>query len=197
METFPQLLKRLDYEYPNLSKVTKKPLWYHWLDGDRTPNGKQMMKIIKTISESPYQINIWKKVILLSLLGERERLKFDDIYIFDVHPLACPRPRFTKYGRPYMPPKYVLWKKEIIRQIKDRKLPFYDKPISMDIEFWFYSENKAWGYHIQRPDIDNLIKGLLDAMQDGEMIQDDCIVHTIRATKFWSYEPKIIVKIKK
>ena len=197
METFIQLLTRLDYEYPAIRKVTKKALFYKWLDGERMPTHKQMMKIIKVISETPYKMGIWQRVILTTILGEKKHDNYDDIYLFDIHPVPCPRPRFTKYGRPYMPPKYMLWKKELVRQIEKKNIPRYDTPIAMDIEFWFYSENKPWGLHIQKPDIDNLQKGVLDAWQDAKIIPDDCIVHTIQAKKIWGYEPKIIVKIKK
>ena len=197
METFTQILNRLDQEHPNLSKVTKKDLWVKWLSGERMPTHKQMMKIIRTISDSPYKIQIWQRVLLTTILGEREKFTYDDIYLFDIHPMACPRPRFTKYGRTYMPPKYGLFKKEIIRQIQKKKIQKYPHFVHMDVEFWFFSENKAWGWHIQKPDIDNLEKSILDSFQDAGIIQDDSMVPTLRGAKFWAYEPKIIVKIRK
>lgn len=196
IESFQSMLNRLDQEHPELNKVTKKDLWEKWLSGERMPTHNQMMKIIKIMCSSPYQIQIWKRVFLTSILGNRPKFTYDDIHVVDIHPLSCPRPRFTKYGSPYMPPKYVLWKKELIRQL-DNRMKKYEKPISLDVEFWFFSENKIWGYHTQKPDIDNLQKALLDGMQDGKFIKDDCYVHTIQATKFWAYEPKIIIKIKR
>ena len=64
METFVQLLTRLDYEYPAIRKVTKKALFYKWLDGERMPTHKQMMKIIKVISETPYKICLYTHLTL-------------------------------------------------------------------------------------------------------------------------------------
>lgn len=37
--------------------------------------------------------------------------------------------------------------------------------------------------HQQRPDIDNLIKGVLDAL-----LEEDCVVWSIAASKFWAEE---------
>lgn len=42
--------------------------------------------------------------------------------------------------------------------------------------------------HQQKPDIDNYIKGLLDAV-----FKDDSKVHEILARKFWSMEPAIVL----
>ncbi len=42
--------------------------------------------------------------------------------------------------------------------------------------------------HQQRPDIDNMIKGFMDAL-----CQEDSYVWAVNAEKFWSYSGKIIV----
>jgi len=197
METFPQLLERIQHDYPKLKKVTTKPVWFDWLDGERLPNHTQMMKIIRTITTKPYQIEVWKKHLMDTILPNRVKIPFDDVIVLNVHPMPCPRPRFTKFGKPYMPPKYVLWKKEVIRQLQSQELEKYTTPIRMDVEFWHFSEKKPWGFHTQKPDIDNLQKALLDSFQDAGMIHDDCFVHSINATKIWGYEPKITIKIKR
>tara|TARA_Y100001938_G_C8098468_1_gene439843 strand:+ start:563 stop:910 length:348 start_codon:yes stop_codon:yes gene_type:complete len=41
--------------------------------------------------------------------------------------------------------------------------------------------------HEKRPDIDNLVKGVMDAL-----FKEDSHVHTIYAKKFWSKTPKIV-----
>lgn len=46
--------------------------------------------------------------------------------------------------------------------------------------------------HQQKPDIDNFVKGLLDAIfREG----DDCRVYSVHARKFWSFEGKIEITI--
>jgi Holliday junction resolvase RusA-like endonuclease len=43
--------------------------------------------------------------------------------------------------------------------------------------------------HQQKPDVDNLLKALLDAI-----FKDDCKIWDIKATKIWGYEGSIIIK---
>jgi Holliday junction resolvase RusA-like endonuclease len=42
--------------------------------------------------------------------------------------------------------------------------------------------------HMQKPDIDNLVKALLDSIYE-----DDSHIHTIKAKKIWSYEGQILI----
>tara|TARA_R100001244_G_scaffold113101_1_gene83725 strand:- start:302 stop:682 length:381 start_codon:yes stop_codon:yes gene_type:complete len=41
-------------------------------------------------------------------------------------------------------------------------------------------------HHQQRPDVDNLLKGLMDAF-----LEEDSHVHTVYAQKFWDYDGSI------
>lgn len=43
--------------------------------------------------------------------------------------------------------------------------------------------------HQQKPDVDNLVKALLDAIYES-----DCHIYDIRATKFWGETGKIIIE---
>lgn len=75
---------------------------------------------------------------------------------------------------------------------------------AMPAESWwirFYmpmpkSKSKKWKQehneqpHQQKPDIDNLVKAFMDAMTE-----DDAYVHDIRASKFWSDEPRIEIEV--
>lgn len=73
---------------------------------------------------------------------------------------------------------------------------------SLDIDKEIYAEfyipmPKSWSKkkqnmfvgkeHEKRPDIDNLVKGVMDAL-----FKEDSHVHTIYAKKFWSKEAKIV-----
>lgn len=42
--------------------------------------------------------------------------------------------------------------------------------------------------HQQKPDIDNLIKGFLDAL-----LEEDSHIYSIEASKFWGYKGKIVI----
>ena len=43
--------------------------------------------------------------------------------------------------------------------------------------------------HKQRPDIDNILKGLLDTL-----LVDDSIVHDVTCKKIWAYKGSIVIK---
>ncbi len=93
------------------------------------------------------------------------------------------------------------WKKrpviERYHQFKDdvrALLPDYVLPRELRIEFGIpvkpsYSKKKKLEligtFHDQKPDIDNLCKAFMDTWKDGE---DDKVVHTLHATKYWSEE---------
>ena len=42
--------------------------------------------------------------------------------------------------------------------------------------------------HQQRPEVDNLVKGVMDALYE-----EDSHIHTICCKKYWSVEPKMII----
>jgi Holliday junction resolvase RusA-like endonuclease len=43
-------------------------------------------------------------------------------------------------------------------------------------------------YHQSRPDIDNLLKGFMDAL-----FEEDCHIHSVNAKKIWALEPSILI----
>jgi Holliday junction resolvase RusA-like endonuclease len=88
--------------------------------------------------------------------------------------------------------KYFEYKDELRRQ-----LPGFVLPEVLRIEFHFaiaksHSSRKLAEmlnqYHQQRPDIDNLIKGFMDAFRT-----EDAHVAVVHAGKYWSDIDKIIV----
>jgi Holliday junction resolvase RusA-like endonuclease len=117
------------------------------------------------------------------------------------NPIALKRHRHHKYGT-YDPSK------------KDKKNFFYkcleyrpnkpfDKNIFIDINFYFKRPKSHYRtgkfkhllkmdkyynnvYHKQKPDLDNLIKFVCDALQgDNAFFSDDCYIVDIKAKKFW------------
>lgn len=51
------------------------------------------------------------------------------------------------------------------------------------------------GDHIKKPDIDNLIKFYLDTL-NGIIYEDDSVIHTIKATKKYSKNPRVEITFK-
>ena len=117
-------------------------------------------------------------------------------------PKAQKRHRHTKRGIVYDPSSPD--KKEYIKQLLDQKPEKpYDQPISIAVEFVMpypkkhYRSGKyshilkinAPTRHSIKPDLDNLIKLLLDVLQDAEYIKDDSLITNIFAGKKYGEDP--------
>ena len=103
---------------------------------------------------------------------------------YNITPVA--KPRMTQSDKWKVRPatqRYWAYKDEIRRQkvyvpVTGAKVLFF---LPMPKSWPKYHRLKMCGLpHQQKPDIDNLIKGLLDAIY-----QDDCVVWHIEASKFW------------
>ena len=99
---------------------------------------------------------------------------------------------------------------KIIKAVKE--LPKYQqdlinenkgKPISLHLAFYMslpksYSNKKKQALvnkgHTNLPDLDNLIKNVLDR-GDGILWNNDKTIYSIRAEKIWSIEPAIVISI--
>lgn len=118
-------------------------------------------------------------------------------------PMSSPRPRFRNAGKfvqTYMPKKYTDHKKDLQWQMP---MLMIDKPIKLTIEFHF-PLLKSWSkkkhvamvgqYKRTKPDIDNLIKTVLDAA-NGHLWNDDNQIVEITSFKKYAEEPKIIMHL--
>ena len=98
---------------------------------------------------------------------------------FNVPPMACPRPRVTRYGTHY-PPKYRDW-------LKSARTAFADVPAMQQITLVFVLPRpKRLGKgervpHDKKPDLDNLIKSVCDALP-----YDDKTITHIFASKHYA-----------
>ena len=107
-------------------------------------------------------------------------------------PFAQPRPRISKFGT-YDPAAKK--KKELGFLIKQQwKDNLIDGPVELSLRFYMpipksLSKKKQAALvdqpHIKKPDIDNLIKAVIDTMS-GIVIKDDKIIWKIKAEKFYS-----------
>lgn len=112
---------------------------------------------------------------------------------YDIKP--TPKPRMTQRDK-WKPSasalRYFAFKDECM--LKKVELPESGAHVTFIIPFpKSYSLKKRRKLdgqpHIQRPDVDNLCKALMDAVY-GE----DCGVYDIRISKFWGYAGKIIIE---
>lgn len=108
---------------------------------------------------------------------------------------AVPKPRMTRADtwkkRPCVV-NYWAYKDELNDKLKSIDIELKDE---LFVEFYIQMP-KSWSKkkkaehlgqrHQQKPDVDNLIKGVMDAL-----FKEDSHVHTIYAKKTWAEEPSI------
>ena len=120
-------------------------------------------------------------------------------YNFDylMVPKPCPRPRVTRSGHSFMPKEYTEWKKRFIQETTislyehDKNFQTIDVPINIEIQFVFPRPQRLQHRevpstripHASKPDIDNLIKSVLDGLVDAQIMRDDNLVSKITASK--------------
>lgn len=118
-------------------------------------------------------------------------------------PIGSPRPRFRNTGRfvqTYMPTSYTKHKDFIREQMPNALL---DGELKVTLSFYF-KPPKSWSnrkkllaigqYKRTKPDIDNLIKTVLDAA-NKKVWQDDNQIVEISSLKQYAEVPKIIMEV--
>jgi len=97
------------------------------------------------------------------------------------------RPRVVG-GHAYTPARYESWKQEASWRLHTQTSARYDGPVSVtvvvrrdrvEIELDETADTRPKGL---RGDLDNYVKGVLDALQDAGIIRDDRQVHELHAT---------------
>lgn len=116
-------------------------------------------------------------------------------------PAAQPRPRMTRTGRAYNPPTADAWKaavKAAWRLASTSAEPFTGH-LKIHLQFMIprpKSHLTSKGtltksaplHHVQKPDLDNLAKGVLDALTNASAYRDDCQIVELRVGKVWVNE---------
>nr|WP_301420406.1 RusA family crossover junction endodeoxyribonuclease [Mammaliicoccus lentus] len=117
--------------------------------------------------------------------------------------MASPRPRFRNAGKfvqTYMPTNYTKHKEYLRSQMTALGI---EGPIKVSIEFYFpmlksWSKKKKTAsvltYKVTKPDIDNLLKTVMDAANNHVWKDDNQIVE-VHSFKKYEETPRIIMKI--
>lgn len=113
-------------------------------------------------------------------------------------PLAQGRPRFKRVGKftkTYDPAKSKSWKESVrwqfIEQMHKENRSMIEGVIEADLVFLLprpKSLPKKTKYHVKKPDLDNLVKSVFDALQ-GIAFHSDSQIYKMTVTKL--YETKI------
>ena len=126
----------------------------------------------------------------------------DSRWVFTIpgDPVPLARPRFSSRG---------VWDGQkqlkvvtgitLTSQMKGR--PTFGCPIQVEIEFIFQMprskhDTREGDWHASRPDLDNLVKYVLD-VGNTILFTDDCVVSKLIASKSYGKEPKTIITITK
>ena len=128
--------------------------------------------------------------------------------IIEGEPVAQGRPRFTRQGHAYDPPKSREYKERVALAAKKamRGREMFAKPFPLWCEITVYrkipktftgGKRLAAEYNryrpITRPDADNYVKGILDAM-NGIVYEDDALICRLIVEKAYG-NPRVEIKI--
>ena len=103
--------------------------------------------------------------------------------------------------RSYTPKTTAKFEQTIKHEIEKLKLKPSDKPISLSVTFTFklpdsspkyYSENINYIAHTVKPDLDNLLKSIKDAMNRVAWLDDAQVVDTLMS-KFYGSDDYIVI----
>ena len=113
-------------------------------------------------------------------------------------PRAWPRPRPRFRGHGYI----TLWKPfhgKVRKAAWDKKptTPI-DYPVRLILELRFAKKNLKENFHPwnpKRPDLDNLVKGIGDMLEQAEVLADDSLISEIWASKVYAKNHGVSISI--
>ena len=148
-----------------------------------------------------------------------ERRAVNKMLTFSVPGVPTPkgRPRMTRRGRVYTPAKTVAYERtvSIVAQEAKSRLGggmLFEGPVMVTI-YCYFALPPSWSRkrkaemlhqpHAQLPDLDNLVKSVLDGVNNTQYSSppatniwiDDKQVAAVAATKHWAEESSVLVRI--
>jgi Holliday junction resolvase RusA-like endonuclease len=113
---------------------------------------------------------------------------------FLIDPVPKGRPRFSKFGGTYTPPRTKAFEKAVQMMAKNqyRQKPL-DGPIEVGIEFVFKKPQKPSNSY-PKGDIDNYVKSVLDSL-NGVVWNDDRQVVSLRTIKRYGFDSSVTVYV--
>lgn len=132
-------------------------------------------------------------------------------FYVDTKPIAQPRPRarvlpggFAQIYTPdkvkdrktktWRPAPIRLFRYQVAEAARDAGAKVMFGAIDLRVTYYFKKPKKNYSAHFSKPDLDNLLKGLLDALT-GVCWEDDCQVARIEARKVYAQQPGVNVWI--
>lgn len=76
--------------------------------------------------------------------------------------------------------------------------PMLNTPIAVSVDFFFVPPQRPrWPVPAVKPDVDKLVRAILDGVTDAGLIDDDARVVLLQAGKFYAPEPSAFVTIER
>lgn len=106
-------------------------------------------------------------------------------------PKPQPRPRMAANGHVYNPHSADSWKEEIKFCFRPCLKATIKAPVHLRVVFYLpcpksLKDNGISNVpHVKKPDTDNLLKSLMDALTELKVWEDDCLVYAIEASKWY------------
>ena len=146
---------------------------------------------------------------------ENERIRFQQPHIRTVSmrkvlyqlfvngiPKAQPRPRMTAKGHVYNPNSADAWKEEIKNVFRPVLKQTIDEPVFLRVSFFLPGKTSSVSEQNipfeKKPDLDNLLKAVMDAMTNIGVWKDDALVCATDTSKWYAKKKtgaQIIVEI--
>lgn len=104
------------------------------------------------------------------------------------------RPRMSKKGHMYTPKETRDAEDRIRHLVKKGNVPLIEGPVFVDVRIEVLKGKKTGDYPLTKPDADNVIKLVLDAM-NGVAYKDDAQVCSVTCEKFYSDRDSISITV--
>ena len=106
-------------------------------------------------------------------------------------PVGKARPRFSRRGNKvvtFTPKETQIYEQNVksLAQVAMLGKAMLEGPVKVTITAYFAHKKKT-GWHISRPDIDNVVKAILDGL-NGVVFADDAVVAQLVASKHYGEE---------
>ena len=106
-------------------------------------------------------------------------------------PKAQPRPKVTSHGT-YTPDTADAWKGKVMAAFRACRRPQAEGPVRLEVSFFLPAPKsmKQEGIpvpHAKKPDLDNLLKAVMDALTAAGAWKDDAQVRSVKASKSYAF----------
>ena len=116
-------------------------------------------------------------------------------------PAPQPRPRMTRAGRTYNPPSADAWKQAVREEWTSLNSPAFLNGLRLRLSFLLprpashYTSKGALTKSaplkaVAKPDVDNLAKAVMDALENAGAFANDCAVLSLTVSKSYAMLPE-------